>query len=79
MAKKLRKASQESLEEAYADLNQASLAQMGIALREADYGELLPDMLKTLDDANGGNPNYLGWARESYNDYLNAPGSDSLS
>lgn len=72
MAKKVRKVSEEFLEEAYADLDQTSLAQMGIALREADYGELLPDMLKTLDDANGANPNYLGWVRESYNDYLNA-------
>jgi hypothetical protein len=27
-------------------------------------------MLKTLDDANGANPHYQGWARHSYNDVL---------
>ena len=46
------------------------LAKMGIGLRTPDYGELLPDMLQSLDEAYRGNPHYLGWARHSYNDYL---------
>ena len=46
------------------------LAEMVIALRTADYGELLPRMLRTLDEANGNNPRYRGWARHSYNDTL---------
>jgi hypothetical protein len=41
---------------------------MAIALRTADYGKLLPQMLQALDDANTTNPHYLGWARHSYND-----------
>jgi hypothetical protein len=45
---------------------------MVIALRTADYGELLPQLFKRLDEANRANPHYLGWARHSYNDYLNA-------
>jgi hypothetical protein len=28
-------------------------------------------MLQRLDDTNRTNPHYLGWARHSYNDYLN--------
>ena len=42
---------------------------MAIALRTPDYLELLPEMLKKLDDANRSNPHYLGWARHSYNDH----------
>jgi hypothetical protein len=49
-----------------------NLAKMVIALRTPDYGELIPQMLKNLDDANRANPHYLGWARHSYNDYLDA-------
>ncbi len=45
---------------------------MVIALRTPDFGGLLPQMLKKLDDANRAKPHYLGWARHSYNDYLNA-------
>jgi hypothetical protein len=45
---------------------------MVIALRTPDYGELIPQMLTNLDDANRANPHYLGWARHSYNDYLDA-------
>jgi len=43
-----------------------------IGLRTPDYGELLPEMLKAVDDANRTDPHYLGWARHSYNDYLKA-------
>jgi hypothetical protein len=49
-----------------------NLARMVIALRTPDYGELLPQMLKKLDDSNRANPHYMGWARHSYNDYLKA-------
>jgi len=41
---------------------------MPFALCTPDYGDLLPQMLKKLDDANGANSHYLGWARHSYND-----------
>jgi hypothetical protein len=55
---------------AYGGLGEPNLAKMVIALRTPDYGELLPQTLKILDDANRTNPHYLGWARHSYNDYL---------
>jgi hypothetical protein len=45
---------------------------MVVALRTADYGDLLPQMLGKLDDANRSNSHYLGWARHSYNDTLQA-------
>ena len=48
----------------------SNLAKLIIALRTPDYGPLLPQMLKTLDDAHRANPHYAGWARHSYNDYL---------
>jgi hypothetical protein len=70
MAEKLRAASAEFLDMAYQDLDDHNLAEMVIALRTPDYGEMLPQMLKTLDDANRANPHYAGWARHSYNDYL---------
>jgi len=44
---------------------------MVIALRTPDYGELLPQMLKKLDDANHANPHYWMGAT-SYNDHLQA-------
>jgi len=69
-AEKAQKSSQKFLDMAYGGLGDGDLAKMAIALRTPDYGELLPQMLKKLDDANGGNPHYLGWARHSYNDYL---------
>jgi hypothetical protein len=72
-AEKAQKSSQKFLEMAYDRLGgDSKLARMAIALRTPDYGELLPQMLKKLDDANGANPYYLGWARHSYNDYLKA-------
>jgi hypothetical protein len=57
---------------AYQDLPGQELAKMAIALRTPDYGAQLPQMLAALDAANVGNPHYLGWARHSYNDVLNA-------
>jgi hypothetical protein len=71
-AEKLRDASQKFLDMAYQGLNGPNLAKMAIALRTPDYTDLLPRMLKSLDDANRANPHYLGWARHSYNDHLNA-------
>jgi hypothetical protein len=65
-------ASQKYIAIAYDGLYEVNLAKMAIALRTADYGDLLPQMLRKLDDANLANPNYLGWARHSYNDTLPA-------
>jgi len=69
-AEKVGKASQRFLDLAYDGLADQRLAKMAIALRTPDYDELLPTMLKKLDDANRSNSHYLGWARHSYNDYL---------
>jgi len=69
-AEKLRVASQKFLDMAYEGLDTPNLAQMAIALRTPDYGEQLPRMLRTLDEANRTNPHYCGWARHSYNDIL---------
>ena len=71
-AEKVEKASQKFLDMAYDGLGDRNLAKMVIALRTRDYGDLLPQMLKKLDDANRANPYYRGWARHSYNDYLKA-------
>ena len=67
-AEQVEKASQNYLDIAFKGLGDSNLARMAIALRTADYGDLLPLMLKKLDDANQANPHYLGWARHSYND-----------
>ena len=72
MAEKLRTASEKFLDMAYQGMDDHNLAEMVIGLRTPDYGGLLPQMLKTLDDANHTNPHYAGWARHSYNDYLKA-------
>ncbi len=69
-ADKVAKSSQKFLDMAYDGLGDADVAKMAIALRTPDYGELLPQMLKRLDEANRGNLHYSGWARHSYNDYL---------
>jgi hypothetical protein len=69
-AEKAQNASQKFLDMGYDGLGDRNLAKMVIALRTPDYGELLPQMLKKLDDANHANPHYLGWARHSYNDHL---------
>jgi hypothetical protein len=67
---KLRTASQRFLDMAYQGLRDPNLAKMVIGLRAPDYGELLPQMLMTLDQGNRMNPRYQGWARHSYNDSL---------
>jgi hypothetical protein len=72
-AEKAVQASQKFLAMAYDGSGEKNLARMVIALRTPDYGELLPQTLKKLDDANRDNPHYLGWARHSYNDRLKAP------
>ena len=71
-ADKAAEASKKFLAMAYADLSDRNLAKMAIALRTPDYGDLLPQTLKAVDEANRANPHYLGWARHSYNDHLNA-------
>lgn len=70
-AEKVQTASRKFLDLAYAGLGDGNLAKMAIALRTPDYVELLAKMLHQLDAANAANPHYLGWARHSYNDYLN--------
>jgi hypothetical protein len=72
-AEKAARASQKYLEMAYDGLSGRNLAKMAIALRTPDYGDRLPQMLQRLDEANRENPNYLGWARHSYNDSLQPP------
>jgi hypothetical protein len=67
---KLRETSERMLSMAYQGLEDPTLARMVIALRTPDYGNLLAQMLRTLDEANAMNPHYLGWARHSYNDVL---------
>jgi hypothetical protein len=69
-AEKVQQSSQKFIDMAYEGLNGSNLAKMAIALRTADYNELLTRMLQRLDDANGSDPHYLGWARHSYNDTL---------
>ncbi len=71
-ADQVEKTSQKDLDMAYEGLTDRNLAKMVIALRTADYGDLLPQMLTKLDNANHTNPHYLGWARHSYNDTLQA-------
>jgi hypothetical protein len=70
-ATKVADLSRNFLNMAYDGLGGQDVAKMSIALRTPDYGDLLPRMLTRLDDANGANPHYLGWARHSYNDVLN--------
>jgi len=67
---KLQQTSEKYLEMAYEGLDPRGLAKIVIALRTPDYGPQLPQMLALLDAANRDNPNYLGWARHSYNDAL---------
>jgi hypothetical protein len=71
---KLRKASAEYLAMAYQGLDAEGFASMVIGLRTPDYGSRLPEMLEVLDRDNGANAHYVGWARHSYNDYLNGGG-----
>jgi hypothetical protein len=69
-AERVQQSSQKFLDMAYRGLTDRNVAKMAIALRTPDYLELLPQMLKELDEANRSNPHYLGWARHSYNDQL---------
>jgi hypothetical protein len=71
-AEKAQQTSQKFLDMAYEGLTASSVAKMVIALRTPDYGDLLPQMLVRLDEANRSNPHYLGWARHSYNDTVKA-------
>jgi hypothetical protein len=73
---KLRDASHRFLEMAYQGLDDPKLAHLSVALRTADYGAQLPQMLGLLDQENNSNPHYLGWARHSYNDTLPGVGAD---
>jgi len=57
-AEKVEKASQKFFDMAYDGLGDRKLAKMMIALRTPDYGELIPLMLKKLDDANRANPHH---------------------
>jgi len=65
---KLRRESQKYLEMAYEGLDSSKLATMGIGLRFPDYQQMLPEMLRSLDDAHRSDPHYRGWAEHSYND-----------
>ncbi len=67
-AEQVRVSSRRFLDMAYAGLDAPRLARIAVALRGADYGAELPQMLAALDQANGDNPHYLGWARHSYRD-----------
>ncbi len=69
-AEKAQESSKKFLDMAYEGLGDRNLAKMAIALRTPDYLDMLPQMLKKLDDSNRSNPHYLGWARHSYNDSL---------
>jgi hypothetical protein len=76
-ATKLKSESQKYLQMAAAGLDVSQLARISIGLRTPDYGDLLPEMLQTLDAANQANSLYGGWARHSYNDVLTTAGSGS--
>jgi hypothetical protein len=67
---KLEAAAQRYLSIAYDGLGDPKLAGMVVALRTADYREQLPTMLKSLDEHQGSQPRYLGWAWHCYNDLL---------
>jgi len=55
---------------AYDGSDDRDLAKMAIALRTLDCGEILPQMLQKFDEATRANPQYPGWPRHSYNNYL---------
>ena len=62
--------SQKFLAMTYDGVKSSNPAKMAIALRTADYGDLLQQMLQKLDAANRGDAHYLGWAHQSYGDVL---------
>jgi hypothetical protein len=64
-AEKAQKASEKFLAMAYDGLDERKLAKMAIALRTPDYGALLPEMLRKLDEANRANPP-LSWLGEAF-------------
>jgi hypothetical protein len=74
---KLRTASERFIEMAYQGLDDPGLAKMAIGLRTPDYEQLLPSMLRTVDDALRSNPRYLGWAWHSYNDAKRTAGPNA--
>jgi len=76
-AAKLKTISRRSLETAYAGVSESNVAKMSIALNAPNYEQLLPMMLKTLDDAHHRNKHYLGWAQHSYNSYLESSADKS--
>lgn len=65
---KLSSNSKKYMEMAYQGLGDPKLAKMAIGLRTPDYDQLMPRMLKSVDDTLRSNPHYLGWAWHSYND-----------
>jgi hypothetical protein len=67
---KLQTNSEKFVKMAYEGLPEPNLAKMAIGLRTPDYGQLMPEMLKAVDDTLRTNPHYLGWAWHSYNDHL---------
>jgi len=66
---KLRRESEKFMEMAYQGLADPKLAKMAIGLSTPDYEQLMPRMLKSVNDALRSNPHYLGWAWHSYNDH----------
>jgi hypothetical protein len=78
-ANKVAETSRRFLDMSFAGLSGQNLARMAIALRTPDYGDLLPQMLRRLDDENRGNPHYLGWARHSYNDAIGQSADESAT
>jgi hypothetical protein len=71
-ADKLRQASTKFMDMAYQGLNGTNLAKLAIGLRNPDYQQQLPNMLKVVQDTLSRNPHYLGWAWHSYNDVMPA-------
>ena len=72
-ARQVKNASQKFMVMAFADLRDAGMAQLSVALRTPDYGAELPAMLTALDEANKSSAHYGGWAQHAYNDLLPAP------
>ncbi|HTW80224.1 MAG TPA: hypothetical protein VME23_11825 [Terracidiphilus sp.] len=69
-AAKLKSESQKYLQMAGEGLDALQLASISIGLRTPDYGDLMPQMLQVLDEANESNAMYGGWSWHSYNDAL---------
>jgi hypothetical protein len=67
-SEKLRQTAGKVMDTAYQGVNGANLARISIGLRTLDYGQQTPNMLKVIQDTLSGNPHYLGWAWQSYND-----------